>query len=97
MADPAVCCFITKTLCSQGGRLGLPELQQHVGLSAQQLEETLSTAGPQRFLVVQGDGGGREVLAVSALQVCVRRECGGCERLHLCKLQLMGKCNLGPR
>ncbi|KAK2537598.1 poly [ADP-ribose] polymerase 12 [Columba guinea] len=97
MADPAVCCFITKTLCSQGGRLGLPELRQLVGLSAQQLEETLSTAGPQRFLVVQRDGGGREVLAVSALQVCVRRECGGCERLHLCKLQLMGKCYLGPR
>lgn len=96
MADPAVCSFITKTLCAQGGRLGLPELREHVGLPAQQLEETLSAAGPQRFLV-RGGGGGREVLAVSALQVCVRRECGGCERLHLCKLQLMGKCNLGPR
>ncbi|NWQ77739.1 PAR12 polymerase, partial [Columbina picui] len=97
MADPAVCCFITKTLCAQGGRLGLPELRQHVGLSAQQLEETLSAAGPQRFLVVRSGGGGREVLAVSAVRVCVRRECGGCERLHLCKLQLMGKCNLGSR
>ncbi|XP_065491730.1 zinc finger CCCH-type antiviral protein 1-like [Caloenas nicobarica] len=97
MADPAVCCFITKTLCAQGGRLGLSELRQHVGLSAQQLEETLSAAGPQRFLVLPDGSGGRQVLAVSALQVCVRRECGGCERLHLCKLQLMGKCNLGPR
>ncbi|KAM6091270.1 protein mono-ADP-ribosyltransferase PARP12-like [Theristicus caerulescens] len=96
MSDPAVCCFLTKTLCAQGGRLGLPELQQHIGLSAQQLEETLSAAGPQRFLVLRG-GGGAEVLAVSAVRLCVRKECRGCERLHLCKLHLMGKCNLGPR
>ncbi|NXL01208.1 PAR12 polymerase, partial [Mesembrinibis cayennensis] len=96
MSDPAVCCFLTKTLCAQGGRLGLPELQQHIGLSAQQLEETLSAAGPQRFLVLRG-GGGAEVLALSTVRLCVRKECRGCERLHLCKLHLMGKCNLGPR
>ncbi|XP_075572950.1 protein mono-ADP-ribosyltransferase PARP12 [Pelecanus crispus] len=97
MGDPAVCCFLTKTLCAQGGRLGLPELRQHIGLSAQQLEATLSAAGPQRFLVLRDGGGGAEVLAVSAVRLCVRKECGGCERLHLCKLHLMGKCNLGPR
>ncbi|XP_010573596.1 protein mono-ADP-ribosyltransferase PARP12 [Haliaeetus albicilla] len=96
MSDPAVCCFLTKTLCAHGGRLGLPELRGCVGLSAQQLEETLSAAGPQRFLVLR-DGGGAEVLAVSAVRTCVRKECGGCERLHLCKLHLMGRCNLGPR
>ncbi|NXG71942.1 PAR12 polymerase, partial [Baryphthengus martii] len=95
MSDPAVCCFLTKTLCAHGGQLGLPELRQHIALSAQQLEETLSAAGPQRFLVLR-DGGGR-VLAVSAVRICVRKECGGCERLHLCKLHLMGKCNLGSR
>ncbi|KAM6417277.1 protein mono-ADP-ribosyltransferase PARP12-like [Pluvialis apricaria] len=95
MSDPAVCCFLTKTLCAHGGRLGLPEFQQHVGLSAQQLEETLSAAGAQRFLVVRD--GRPSVLAVSAVRVCVRKECGGCERLHLCKLHLMGKCGLGTR
>ncbi|XP_052645560.1 zinc finger CCCH-type antiviral protein 1-like isoform X1 [Harpia harpyja] len=100
MSDPAVCCFLTKTLCAHGGRLGLPELRERIGLSAQQLEETLSAAGPQRFLVLRDDdGGGRgaEVLAVSAVRTCVRKECGGCDRLHLCKLHLMGRCNLGPR
>ncbi|KAF1399624.1 Poly [ADP-ribose] polymerase 12, partial [Spheniscus mendiculus] len=96
MSDPAVCCFLTKILCAQGGRLGLPELRQHIDLSAQQLEGTLSAAGPQRFLV-RRDGGCAVVLAVSPVRVCVRKECGGCERLHLCKLYLMGKCNLGPR
>ncbi|KAM6383440.1 protein mono-ADP-ribosyltransferase PARP12-like isoform 1-T1 [Alca torda] len=95
MSDPAVCCFLTKTLCAQGGRLGLPEFQQLVGLSAQQLGETLSAAGPQRFLVVRD--GGPSVLAVSGVRVCVRKECGGCERLHLCKAHLMGKCGLGSR
>ncbi|KAM6145382.1 protein mono-ADP-ribosyltransferase PARP12-like [Phoenicopterus ruber ruber] len=97
MSDPAVSCFLTRTLCAQGGRLGLPELQQHIGLSAQQLEETLSAAGPERFLVLRDDGGGAAVLALSAVRLCVRKECRGCERLHLCKLHLMGKCNLGPR
>ncbi|NXY72582.1 PAR12 polymerase, partial [Glareola pratincola] len=95
MSDPAVCCFLTKTLCAQGGRLGLAEFQQLVGLSAQQLGETLSAAGPQRFLVVPD--GGSSVLAVSGVRVCVRRECEGCERLHLCKAHLIGKCGLGPR
>lgn len=96
MSDPAVCCFLTKTLCAHGGRLGLPEFQQRVGLSAQQLEETLSAAGDRRFLVVRD--GGPAVLAVSDVRVCARKECsGGCERLHLCKLHLMGKCGLGTR
>ncbi|KAM4670876.1 protein mono-ADP-ribosyltransferase PARP12-like isoform 2-T2 [Amazona ochrocephala] len=96
MSDPSVCSFLTKTLCAHGGRLALGDLQQLVGLSAQQLEQTLSAVGPQRFLV-QRDGGGVWVLAVSAVRVCVRKDCGGCDRLHLCKLHLMGKCNLGPR
>ncbi|NXU58978.1 PAR12 polymerase, partial [Turnix velox] len=96
MSDPAVCCFLTKTLCAHGGRLGLPELRQLVGLSAQQLDDTLSAAGPQRFLVVR-DGGCSSVLAVSGVRVCVRKECAGCERLHFCKSHLMGRCGLGSR
>ncbi|NXE47501.1 PAR12 polymerase, partial [Casuarius casuarius] len=98
MSDPAVCGFLTKTLCARGGRLELAELQQHIGLSAQQLEQTLAAAGPERFLVLGGgDAAAAGVLALSAVRLCVRKECGGCERLHLCKLHLMGKCNLGAR
>ncbi|OXB80247.1 UNVERIFIED_CONTAM: hypothetical protein H355_009967 [Colinus virginianus] len=93
MCDPVVCNFLTKTLCANGGRLGLAELQQHVGLSAKQLHDTLQAAGPQRFLL-RGAGGEPEVLALSTVRVCTRRQCEGCERLHLCKLHLMGKCEL---
>ncbi|XP_041906311.1 protein mono-ADP-ribosyltransferase PARP12-like isoform X1 [Corvus kubaryi] len=93
MSDPAVFSFLTQTLCSHGGRLGLRELQEYVGLSAPQLQDTLSAAGPRRFLVVEG---GTEVLAVTDVRVCVRKECHGCERLHLCKLHLMGRCHLRP-
>ncbi|NXJ12328.1 PAR12 polymerase, partial [Odontophorus gujanensis] len=93
MCDPVVCSFLTKTLCANGGRLGLAELQQHVGLSPKQLQDTLQAAGPQRFLLM-GAGGEPEVLALSAVRVCTRKQCEGCERLHLCKLHLMGKCGL---
>ncbi|KAL2309744.1 hypothetical protein Nmel_005972 [Mimus melanotis] len=93
MCDPAVCSFLTQTLCAHGGRLGLQELQENVGLSALQLENTLSAAGPRRFLKV---GSGPMVLAVTDVRVCVRKACNGCERLHLCKLHLMGRCHQGP-
>ncbi|KAM9173114.1 protein mono-ADP-ribosyltransferase PARP12-like [Pangshura tecta] len=96
MSDPAVCSFITKVLCSNGGRLEYSKIPQHVGLSEQQLEQILQDVGHERFLVHQ-EGGARWVLAVSPLRLCVRKECAGCERLHFCKLNLMGKCNFGVR
>ncbi|NWZ36366.1 PAR12 polymerase, partial [Brachypodius atriceps] len=93
MCDPAVSSFLTQTLCSHGGRLRLRELEETVGLSAPQLQDTLWAAGPRRFLVVEG---GSVVVAVTDVRVCVLKECEGCERLHLCKLHLMGRCHLGP-
>uniref|UniRef100_A0A452GZG2 Poly(ADP-ribose) polymerase family member 12 n=1 Tax=Gopherus agassizii TaxID=38772 RepID=A0A452GZG2_9SAUR len=96
MSDPAVCSFITKVLCSNGGRMECSKIPQHVGLSEQQLEQILQDVGHERFLVHQ-EGGARWVLAVSPLRLCVRKECAGCERLHFCKLNLMGRCNFGVR
>ncbi|EMP38483.1 Poly [ADP-ribose] polymerase 12 [Chelonia mydas] len=96
MSDPAVCSFITKVLCSNGGRLEYSKISQHVELSEQQLEQILQDVGQERFLVHK-EGGSRWVLAVSPLRLCVRKECEGCERLHFCKLNLMGKCNFGVR
>ncbi|RMC02794.1 hypothetical protein DUI87_19985 [Hirundo rustica rustica] len=93
MCDPAVCSFLTQTLCAHGGRLGLQELEETIGLSAPQLHDTLRAAGPRRFLVVEG---GPVVVAVTDVRVCVLKECDGCERLHLCKQHLMGRCHLGP-
>ncbi|XP_063251381.1 zinc finger CCCH-type antiviral protein 1-like isoform X7 [Prinia subflava] len=93
MCDPAVSSFLTQTLCAHGGRLGLRELEETVGLPAPQLQGTLRAAGPRRFLVLEG---GPAVVAVTDARVCVLKECGGCERLHLCKLHLMGRCHLGP-
>ncbi|NXO38877.1 PAR12 polymerase, partial [Locustella ochotensis] len=93
MCDPAVSSFLTQTLCAHGGRLRLQELEETVGLSASQLRDTLSAAGSRRFLVVEG---GPAVVAVTDVRVCNLKECDGCERLHLCKLHLMGRCHLGP-
>uniref|UniRef100_K7FWN3 Poly(ADP-ribose) polymerase family member 12 n=1 Tax=Pelodiscus sinensis TaxID=13735 RepID=K7FWN3_PELSI len=96
MSDPAVCSFITKVLCSSGGRLEFSQIPQHVGLPEPQLEQILRDVGHERFLVHM-QGGCRWVLAVSPLRLCVRKECAGCQCLHFCKLNLMGKCNFGTR
>ncbi|NWU36229.1 PAR12 polymerase, partial [Hylia prasina] len=93
MCDPAVSSFLTQTLCAHGGRLRLQELEETIGLSASQLQDTLGAAGPRRFLVVED---GPAVVAVTDVRVCVFKECDGCERLHLCKLHLMGRCHLRP-
>ncbi|XP_042690904.1 zinc finger CCCH-type antiviral protein 1-like isoform X1 [Centrocercus urophasianus] len=97
MSDPVVCSYLTETLCVKGGRLGLAELRQHVGLSEQQLRETLQAAGPERFLLLTGSGKEPEVLALTAVRVCPRKQCEGCDRLHLCKLHLMGRCGRRDR
>ncbi|KAF7248255.1 Protein mono-ADP-ribosyltransferase PARP12 [Varanus komodoensis] len=92
MSDPVVCSFITKVLCSKGGRLGFQELFQEVQLPEQQVRQILEDVGQERF-VIQKEGSSTWVLAVSSVRVCVRKECfSGCSRLHLCKLYLMGKC-----
>ncbi|XP_006031847.1 poly [ADP-ribose] polymerase 12 isoform X1 [Alligator sinensis] len=85
--------FLTKTLCAHGGSLDLRELPQHVELPESQLGRIVGDAGPGRFLLQQA-GGTCQVLAVTPLRLCVRKECKGCERLHLCKLHLMGRCRV---
>ncbi|KAL7976349.1 hypothetical protein Chor_002568 [Crotalus horridus] len=92
MADPAVSSYLAKVLCSRGGRLALSELPGEAGLSAGQLQQVLRDAGPERFLVRPGGSGDHDVLAVSAVRLCVRQACPGCPRLHLCKLNLRGRC-----
>ncbi|XP_034993495.2 zinc finger CCCH-type antiviral protein 1 isoform X1 [Zootoca vivipara] len=92
MSDAAVCSFITKILCSEGGGcLGFSELPSLSGLSDHQLEEILQGAGKETFLVVPRDSE-RQVLAVSPVRLCSRNSCGGCERLHICKNYTKGRC-----
>ncbi|XP_070804202.1 protein mono-ADP-ribosyltransferase PARP12-like [Pituophis catenifer annectens] len=93
MADPAVCSYLSKVLCSRGGCVRLSELPQEMGLPMSQLRQVLEDAGQARFLVVRR-GGDQCVLAVSAARLCVRQVCMGCERLHLCKLNLRGRCRV---
>ncbi|XP_015282722.1 PREDICTED: zinc finger CCCH-type antiviral protein 1-like isoform X2 [Gekko japonicus] len=91
MSDPAVFSFITKILCAGGGAINSKELPQHVELSEQQLEQILTEAGKERFLVSQ-QGLSCQVLAVSPVRLCLRNECEGCKSLHLCKNYLKGRC-----
>uniref|UniRef100_A0A8D0X5P1 Zinc finger CCCH-type containing, antiviral 1 n=1 Tax=Sus scrofa TaxID=9823 RepID=A0A8D0X5P1_PIG len=97
MADPGVCCFITKILCTHGGRMALEELLQKVKLSEAQLCEVLTTAGPDRFVLLETGGKAgvtRSVVATTRVRVCRRKYCNRqCGNLHLCKLNLLGRCH----
>ncbi|XP_054856294.1 zinc finger CCCH-type antiviral protein 1-like isoform X2 [Eublepharis macularius] len=91
MSDPAVCSFITKILCAQGGGVPSEALPQHLELPGQQLERILQEAGNERFLVAR-QGLSCRVLAVSSVRLCLRNECGGCDCLHICKNYIQGRC-----
>ncbi|NP_001350420.1 zinc finger CCCH-type antiviral protein 1 isoform 3 [Homo sapiens] len=97
MADPEVCCFITKILCAHGGRMALDALLQEIALSEPQLCEVLQVAGPDRFVVLETGGEAgitRSVVATTRARVCRRKYCQRpCDNLHLCKLNLLGRCN----
>ncbi|XP_058046638.1 zinc finger CCCH-type antiviral protein 1-like isoform X2 [Ahaetulla prasina] len=92
-ADSAVCSYLSKVLCSRGGCVRLSELPQEMGLPMSQLRQVLEDAGQARFLVTRR-GGDQFVLAISAARLCVRQVCMGCDRLHLCKLNLRGRCRV---
>nr|XP_037847077.1 zinc finger CCCH-type antiviral protein 1 isoform X2 [Chlorocebus sabaeus] len=97
MADPEVCCFITKILCAHGGRMALDALLEEIALSEPQLREVLQVAGPDRFVVLETSGEAgitRSVVATTRARVCRRKYCQRpCDNLHLCKLNLLGRCN----
>ncbi|XP_077000549.1 zinc finger CCCH-type antiviral protein 1 isoform X2 [Tamandua tetradactyla] len=97
MADPEVCCFITKILCAHGGRMALDKLLEEIALSEAQLCEVLEVAGPDRFVVLETGGKAevsRSVVATTRARVCRRKFCNRpCENLHLCKLNLLGRCS----
>lgn len=95
MADPEVCSFITKILCAHGGRMALDALLDEIALSEAQLLEVLEAAGPSHFVVTGGRAGvTRSVVATTAARVCRRKFCQtDCGNLHLCKLNLLGRCH----
>lgn len=97
MADPEVCSFITKILCAHGGRLTLDALLDEIALSEAQLLEVLEAAGPGRFVVLETGGPAgvtRSVVATTAARVCRLKVCQkDCGNLHLCKLNLLGRCH----
>ncbi|CAK6434375.1 unnamed protein product [Pipistrellus nathusii] len=97
MADPEVCSFITKILCARGGRLALDALLGEIALSEAQLCEVLEAAGPGRFVLLEAGGPAgvtRSVVATTAARVCRRKFCRqDCGHLHLCKLNLLGRCH----
>lgn len=97
MADPGVCCFITKILCSHGGRMTLEELLDEIALPEAQLCDLLEAAGPDRFVLLEIGGQAgitRSVVATTRARVCRRKICQRpCDSLHLCKLNLLGRCH----
>lgn len=77
--------------------MSLEALLDKIVLSEAQLCEVLEAAGPDRFVVLEtGSRAGvtRSVVATTRARVCRRKYCQrACENLHLCKLNLLGRCH----
>lgn len=75
----------------------LEELLGEIRLPEAQLYELLETAGPDRFVLLETGGQAgitRSVVATTRARVCRRKYCQRpCDSLHLCKLNLLGRCH----
>ncbi|XP_072000953.1 protein mono-ADP-ribosyltransferase PARP12-like isoform X2 [Engystomops pustulosus] len=95
MSDPTVTAFLTKILCSHGGRLSKDLLSGYLDLSREQIEQILEDE-PQKFPVV-----GDLVLVRSPVRICPKylknEPEEECDKLHLCRDYLQSKCWSGKR
>ncbi|XP_056373923.1 zinc finger CCCH-type antiviral protein 1-like isoform X1 [Hyla sarda] len=96
MSDPTVTAFLTKVLCKHGGRLPSDLLSGFCELSTEQIKQILQEE-PQKFPQV-----GELVLARSSMKICTKylkneEEEEECDKLHLCRHYLQGKCWPGRR
>lgn len=75
----------------------LEELLGEIALPEAQLYELLESAGPDRFVLLEIGGQAgiiRSVVATTRARVCRRKFCQRpCDSLHLCKLNLLGRCH----
>ncbi|KAG9472248.1 hypothetical protein GDO78_020591 [Eleutherodactylus coqui] len=90
MSDPTVIAFLTKLLCKHGGRLPRDVLPQFLELSTEQIDQILQDE-PHRFPQVGG-----LVLAQTAARICSKylknEPEEECDKLHLCRHYLQGRC-----
>ncbi|XP_073506571.1 zinc finger CCCH-type antiviral protein 1-like [Phyllobates terribilis] len=90
MSDPTITAFLTKLLCSHGGRLLKDQLSGFLNLPPEQIEQILKDKS-QKFPVV-----GDLVLARNPVRICPKylkkEQEEKCDKLHLCKEYLLGKC-----
>ncbi|XP_073506582.1 zinc finger CCCH-type antiviral protein 1-like [Phyllobates terribilis] len=90
MSDPTVTAFLTKLLCSHGGRLSRDHLSGFLELPPDEIEQILLYE-PQKFSLV-----GDLVLARNSVRICSKYLKGEteeeCDKLHLCRYYLQDKC-----
>uniref|UniRef100_A0A1B8Y217 Poly [ADP-ribose] polymerase n=1 Tax=Xenopus tropicalis TaxID=8364 RepID=A0A1B8Y217_XENTR len=91
MSDPRVSSYLTSLLCNHEGRLRRSQLGDLLQLPPEQIEQILQEE-PHRFSV-----SGDLVLARTAMRICPdylkqKEEEKECDKLHLCRLYLQGKC-----
>ena len=76
--------------------MALDALLEKIALTEAQLREVLEAAGPDRFVLLETGDRARVtgfVVATTRARVCRRKYCQRpCEDLHLCKLNLLGRC-----
>ncbi|XP_073400158.1 zinc finger CCCH-type antiviral protein 1-like isoform X2 [Dendrobates tinctorius] len=90
MSDPTVTSYLTKLLCSHGGRLPRDQLSGFLELPPEQIEQILRDE-PQKFSMI-----GDLVLARNPVRICSKylkdETEEECDKLHLCRYYLQDKC-----
>ncbi|XP_030071155.1 zinc finger CCCH-type antiviral protein 1 isoform X2 [Microcaecilia unicolor] len=104
MSDPVVAAYLTKLLCANGGCLPLLDIPKHLALSPVQISALLAEEQSRFLLLEPGEDRVDEalVLPLSPVRVCIgylrqQDECQGCDRLHLCRFFVLGKCRIHCR
>uniref|UniRef100_A0A8C5R3P8 C3H1-type domain-containing protein n=1 Tax=Leptobrachium leishanense TaxID=445787 RepID=A0A8C5R3P8_9ANUR len=89
---------IRRLLCSSGGSMELWKIADAMVLTLEQIERFVEYE-EGRSIMLRKEGNSRLAVSRSAVRLCTEgsQKCNGdCEKLHLCRYFLMGKCNRHP-
>ncbi|XP_069484823.1 protein mono-ADP-ribosyltransferase PARP12-like [Ambystoma mexicanum] len=88
MSDPSITAFLVQLLCEQGGCLTVSAIQKYLRLPPAQIGCILQEESSS-FVLLEPTS---VVMPLSPVRLCTKERCQGCQRLHICRFVVLGKC-----